>query len=98
MGKHTPGPWEYGITREGGLAIWADNEPDHDADALAIACDRPTRDETVDNARLIAAAPDLLAAAEAVLASLGWEEKRSGTTYAGSDKLRTAIAAARGEA
>ena len=52
---------------------------------------------TPEASALVNASPDLLAAAEAVLASLGWEEKRSGTTYAGSDKLRTAIAAAKGE-
>lgn len=52
--------------------------------------------EQVD-ARLIAASPELLDAAEELIASLAWEEKRSGTTYSGADKLRAAIAKAEGK-
>ena len=42
------------------------------------------------------AAPGLLSAAKALLASLAWEEKRSGTTYNGADGLRAAVAKAGG--
>jgi hypothetical protein len=39
---------------------------------------------------------DLLAALEMLVASLEWEEKRSGITYNGFDSARAAIAKARG--
>lgn len=45
----------------------------------------------VDHARARAAAPELLAALQGIVASLTWEEKRSGTTYAGYARARAAI-------
>jgi hypothetical protein len=48
------------------------------------------------NRRLIASAPALLAACKALVASLEWEKNRSGTTYAGYEDARAAIAKAEG--
>jgi hypothetical protein len=59
---HTPGPW---VQREyGGDAWWLDTEIVA-ADSLAVAytCSRHRRCANDDDAALIAAAPDLLAAA-----------------------------------
>jgi hypothetical protein len=51
---HTPGPWDYS---PGGITIHGPNEE-------AVAETLPQGRRTLDNARLIAAAPDLLAACE----------------------------------
>jgi len=57
--KHTPGPWTI---RADGQYIVGDTQP---------VCDiRPTNPSKQANAKLIAAAPDLLAACKAVLANL----------------------------
>lgn len=50
------------------------------------------------NARLIAAAPEMLEALGELVASLDWEEKRSGRTYAGYENAKAAIAKATGGA
>ena len=42
--------------------------------------------------------PDLLAAMRILVASLNWEEKRSGTTYNGWEEARAALAKAEGRA
>lgn len=87
MTKHTPGPWTEDLSsvhgpcafkvRAGDSLVayacaasvstaWPDNEHQH----------RPENAPSVANARLIAAAPDLLAALEEVVGSLGgmdWE-------------------------
>ena len=80
--KHTPGPWTATKTRnnDGDLAI---NYTDADGDTTPIAWARLIRrdvkrgqawnaadDERGANARLIAAAPDLLAACKAALDSI----------------------------
>ena len=55
--KHTPGPWEYGEERGCCREIHADNGPE----LYAIAQTRHGDPEICEaNARLIAAAPDLL--------------------------------------
>lgn len=79
--KHTPGPWNRTPTQGGepGLIIESIDSPDGHivATALrslqtgvaAVGTDWRTKEEAEANARLIAAAPDLLLALKAVL---GW--------------------------
>jgi hypothetical protein len=94
MSTHTPGPWgivaqsrDLLITARAGLVA----KLPHSQHPLA-----PSDEVSLANARLIAAAPDLLEAGKMLLESLEWEEKRSGTTYRGMDTLRAAIATADG--
>jgi hypothetical protein len=102
MSKHTPGPWEAE-----GTAIYADKVKlaqclDIDAEELYGDEIMPLPEwrelmvqyeEASENARLIAAAPDLLAAAEA--ANREMFEKNS--VHPLAQRLRAAIARARGE-
>lgn len=53
--KHTPGPWIYDET-------WALINAEHGSEIAAVHAARGTKGEPQANARLIAAAPDLLAA------------------------------------
>lgn len=57
----------------------------------------PSDDSTSRNARLIAAAPDLLEALEAVSAGARMEPPTSETMRAAIDQARAAIAKARGQ-
>ena len=63
MSKHTPGPWETSrdAVQEGHVQITVYSESDGERVATVFQCEA--------NARLIAAAPDLLAALER---SLNW--------------------------
>lgn len=89
--KHTPGPWE---SRDG--QVWGPN-PHEDGDILI--CDTAPDGDALteydaDNARLIAAAPDLLAALELV----NVDKDGDGFICAeGMDQVRAAIAKARGQ-
>lgn len=84
-GKHTPGPWDYGVIRDvlGFQPEWEDASDDRlDADA-----------------RLITAAPDLLAALEALVISHralcdspSWDEQDE----AEQEQARAIIAKAKG--
>lgn len=85
MNKHTPGPWTYAGT--GGHIGSPDRLRVADVNSLEI--DSDTRQA---NARLIAAAPDLLALAEAVAAHFGGTDAPLGAA------ARAAIAKAKGEA
>lgn len=58
MPQHTPGPWEVVEYEAEEGDFWKEIEPD-------VACVRKGR-EAIANARLIAAAPDLLAALKAL--------------------------------
>jgi hypothetical protein len=85
--KHTPAPWEYDgceyVTRE----------------TFDIICALPNADASIDedtieaNARLIAAAPDLLKAAEFAVKAIESDRWH----VMAIDKLRAAIAKATGE-
>lgn len=61
---HTPGPWKHGKTISGNLGVWATPLQYHVLDASAPGIDAEA------NARLIASAPDLLAALQAVSGKL----------------------------
>lgn len=65
---HTPGPWIVGAEQDNRAAIVSNCEYYHVAHVLrggAIKKHRRTRQQTLANARLIAAAPDLLTACKA---------------------------------
>lgn len=95
MSKHTPGPWEtdrnnvhsgqiatiHHCLNNDWVEVWSPNWP---AD----------EDEQEANARLIAAAPELLEALEGFVAC--WDACASPVEFA--EKARAAIAKARGEA
>lgn len=62
--RHTPGPWEIGTNKEADIR---QNVPIWGPDGQAVCWAEDRGGERRDNAQLIAAAPDLLAAAEAAL-------------------------------
>lgn len=91
MTKHTPGPWtivDYKLTQE--ILIAGDT-----GDEIAII-DYSFRPEAHDDAHLIAAAPDLLAACEAVVLHMRRPLNIEETIRVGA-LLRAAIAKARGQ-
>jgi len=101
MSKHTPGPWTVGHTRtfthSGG--IFGTETAVHYGDAvnrgncIAHAYGHGALSHSEDDARLIAAAPDLLEALQAAVTATDV------VTYgAALDKARAAIAKAEGQA
>lgn len=66
MSKHTPGPWNIGT--KNGARVWSENGETLIADADASESLRKEIKKA--NARLIAAAPELLAAAQAAKLAL----------------------------
>lgn len=85
MSKHTPGPWHIGSN----MILKIIN-----GSYFSIAEVNDWDDETVPNARLIAAAPDLLEALEIIVAT---EHERHGYNPFWTDQARAAIAKAKGE-
>ena len=91
--KHTPGPWTQGHSASGIECVWLDGhvEPDSGMGSVGTWIDCNTEA----NARLIAAAPELLEAlAEVVRAADGEGWKQLDPNLA---KARAAIAKATGE-
>ena len=97
MSKHTPGPWEahfeeaYFVTGpdRGRVAMMMNLKGAHGLGG------RRTGDESAANCRLIAAAPELLSALNAMLTHMGMDEDEwSKPTF---DQARAAIAKANGE-
>jgi len=102
MNKHTPGPWKQG--KSGGISwynIYANNEtvrvarvfdpspaPNHKAEGFEI-------EEA--NARLIAAAPELLEALEEIATQAGGTFHNNPELAKGVLQARAAIAKAKGE-
>lgn len=77
--QHTPGPWH--ISRLGSLDIVA-NDPAGTYIAEVLSGDGPLSPTSIANARLISAAPDLLAALQAMLTITDrkhyvWDEARA---------------------
>jgi hypothetical protein len=100
MRQHTPGPWfqfdEGGTTYAS--VVWGPEGPGYGAVAYCSPYSSPT-DKDIANARLIAAAPDLLDALNGLLDGL--DENRCGLTEGQWSKLILAawdaIAKAKGE-
>jgi hypothetical protein len=100
MSKHTPGPWEANgyhirqrVTGTRSIAEVAYTGPHH-----TEPHEYPKSCRLVDeaNARLIAAAPDLLEALEAIMDSDLWEWNGSAAFWL-QDKVKAAINKAKGE-
>ncbi len=102
MSKHTPGPWEIGCEQTDGLGRYAQVQSSEEfGDIVARVCVAHKANHTLNrsgraNARLIAAAPELLDALQEIVSAAdgsGWDQ-----LDAGFSKARAAIAKAKGEA
>ena len=98
--KHTPGPWllrsstVYALDATGTTnRFWAQPQVGWVENGVAYT----SEDELTANARLIAAAPDLLAAANRALNYIQATEGELGITLDSGDMLRAAIAKALGQ-
>lgn len=91
---HAPGPWEY--DKSDGLAASSHDWHVYSSSAK-VGFKLPAICDTEANARLVAAAPDLLTASLAVLSLVESEGRDTGSGGAFSD-LRDAIAKATGNA
>ncbi len=89
MSAHTPGPWKIGLHDGTRQALWS-KDGIRIAEAFSVPSDR--KDQIEANARLIAAAPDLLEMLEAIV------DPESGCrlTALALTNARTIIAKARG--
>lgn len=100
---HTPGPWTVTPANDGATYITG-GEPRDDGSFQGLACmlddlrDDDDSEESAANARLMAAAPDLLAACEAALKQLNeleayiFEQTRARVSAPASAALSAAIA------
>lgn len=101
MSKHTPGPWTFTSEQisDDGVQIHDEIRCFHlqSGDTVVLdgcgCCDSPRLGNPAD-ARLIAAAPDLLGALEVIVAT---EHERHGYNPFWTDQARAAIAKAKGE-
>jgi len=102
--KHTPGPWR--ISGESATTVQADYRAINSEGGVLIATALgypnsgyfPSDDEATANAALIAAAPELLEAAEGIVSrwdSPLWKDQPHTGIFI--DRLRAAIAKAKGE-
>jgi hypothetical protein len=82
--KHTPGPWEIDFTEYGGFAVFV--PPSHDMGHSLVICRRGPwivrEEQSHANARLIAAAPELLEALEDAAMELDDAGKREAANVA----------------
>jgi hypothetical protein len=86
MNKHTPGHWHYDS--------WGSRAEVLDADGAIVVVFRNATDQQIEDAHLIAAAPELLELAQYALAV---SEERLPLGKQWRDKARAAIEKARGE-
>jgi hypothetical protein len=86
-GSHTPGPWDIALdtVRDGDITVFAEDR----AVAMMKTYEDVPRDTTLAEARLIAAAPELLAACKMAL-------EQGDLFNADADIVRSAIAKAEG--
>ncbi len=94
MNTHTPGPWT--VRHLTGFPLMIATQPDADGfgEPIADTSRHMLPAEALANARLIAAAPDLLEALKWALEHAEW----SNDTETGTDPIRAAIAKAEGTA
>ena len=90
--SHTPGPWQfYEIPHRDGLGIIG---PGLEEDEIAHLDDMDrSRAENVANGYLLAAAPDLLAALEAILQTFAWASDDMLREYPDTPQPRAILAA-----
>jgi hypothetical protein len=97
MAEHTPGPWSYEESKTDGgnlfLAISSANAELRDSRDVAYLTLRQA--EIRANARLIAAAPDMLAALQSVIHDLSYDEGRD-LAASTIEQVRAAIRKATG--
>jgi len=103
--KHTPGPWALlfgGMEGDDGWTIASKMQPEF---GVVAECWKPStqviQDEIAANARLIAAAPALLAACEALMNADHYDHfaaRMSDSELAAIKQIKTAIAQAKGDA
>ncbi len=105
VSKHTPGPWEYltETTYAGDYPYGVGHKVKMGNELLTISCHGYGADEFFEeaaaNARLIAAAPDLLEACKDALPLLWWMAKRYvGDNCTTWEKVKAAIEKAEGGA
>lgn len=91
--KHTPGPWYSEMNVDGEINTWAFDDPGSPRIGVAKAYKNKNAEA---NARLIAAAPDLLAALERVLECRRFKISLD-TNAAALEQARAAIAKAKGK-
>lgn len=91
--KHTTGPWEFVLAGSGNYPDWYVSLGNRGFLRLPATTDMDTMDA---DARLIAAAPDLLAALKLMLASHDATCKGEECQISGIDLARAAIAKAEG--
>jgi len=98
--KHTPGPWrDCTQTNTPSGQLWIENaepstNPDQNGTEIICSVHGPDR---IANANLIAAAPDLLEAADDMLHSYRTPDHRGVVGAGRANRLETVIAKARGQ-
>lgn len=93
MSKHTPGPWTlYDARKDGSTSFYVNHGPDY-IGSVHLAPGRAAVGSS--NARLIAAAPELLEALQELV--YGIERPTSGRFETAMPQARAAIAKATGE-
>ena len=103
MTEHTPGPWrtvqeaDYEPPEMSVCMIVENAVPDRDETAIHIAFAFGCTEQAQADARLIAAAPELLAACETAIHALRLSESCQDEINDATDLIRAAIAKARGE-
>lgn len=88
--KYTPGPWQADPTKS--FYVFGEQEPESFNTRPFVA-----NASTEANARLIAAAPELLAVLERLLRCLSWIQHPTGLTLDAMEQARAAIAKAKGD-
>ncbi len=96
--KHTPGPWSVFDYKEGGLTVVSDTHGAYVAKCDGISATIGSAEELMANARLIAAAPDLLRLLEDAIPYIEEGEQFNKPSCRGLSKAaRAAIAMATGK-
>lgn len=96
--KHTDGPWEFGSAGFEGDPPYLNIYHEGQAPIIAsVLAEEVTEETATANARLIAAAPDLLAAAESFVRYYDEHLYQNGAFGDEIESLRKAVKQARGE-
>ena len=101
MSGHTPGPWRAARIKSPGRAAAAFYIYGANAKGKGARCVAHVKNSTIQplaaNARLIAAAPEMLEACRQALTHIEVDETTHGRPFAAGNVLRAAIAKATGE-